>query len=150
MSQVTTHDIHQLRVQLEERHARIMWHLGMSWRHLTPHKRPPEQPQQARSARFTCAASALLAHQAFYLCGKPFDSSHFDAIADADCASTVDWRFISIKSLASIAPLTLLITAAASWLIFVETTGTTCDAKKRPFGSLRTVRLPSARTGSEE
>ena len=29
-------------------------------------------------------ASASLAHQALYLCGKPFDSSHFDAIAEAD------------------------------------------------------------------
>ena len=33
---------------------------------------PPEQPQQARSARFTCAASALLAHQALYLRIKSF------------------------------------------------------------------------------
>ena len=39
----------------------FVWHSGMSWRHLTPHKCP-----------------------LIYLCGSPFDSSHFEAIEDAD------------------------------------------------------------------
>ena len=73
MPQVISCDIHQLRVQLEERHARIMWHLGMSWRHLTPHKRPPnnhskrevpaslvQQVPYLRIKSFTCAASPLI------------------------------------------------------------------------------------------
>ena len=84
MSQAITHDIHRLRVQLDESHANFVWHLGMSWRHLTPHKRNPNNHSKREVPASLVQASASLAHQAIYLCGKPFDSSHFDAIVEAD------------------------------------------------------------------
>ena len=84
MPQVISCDIHQLHVQLDERLANFVWHLGMSWRHLTPHKRNPNNHSKREVPASLVQASASLAHQAIYLCGKPFDSSHFDAIAEAD------------------------------------------------------------------
>lgn len=84
MTQVISCDIHQLHVQLDERLANFVWHLGMSWRHLTPHKRNPNNHSKREVPASLVQASASLAHQALYLCGKPFDSSHFDAIVEAD------------------------------------------------------------------
>ena len=55
----------------------FVWHSEMSWRHLTPHKRTPNNHSKRE-------VPASLAHQALYLCGSPFDSSHFEAIEDAD------------------------------------------------------------------
>ena len=72
MPQVVSCDIHRLRVRNGVRACRLRVrnrgeacqdHVAFreDWRHLTPHKCP-----------------------LIYLCGKPFDSSHFDAIAEAD------------------------------------------------------------------
>ena len=56
----------------------------------------------------------------------------------------------SIGDLANAGTLTLLMTAVASSLTRDEARGTTCEARNRPFGSFRTVSVPSASTGSDE
>ena len=48
------------------------------------------------------------------------------------------------------AALTELMTAAARSSTFDDTMGTTCEARKRPSGSWRTLSPPSARTGFDE